>query len=232
MTETTTDAATQDPGVAAFEQATQPDEQPAEAVTTPDSESTPTQTESSPEAAPAESDDITDFLQAKGIDLSTPEGQRKLAQSYREAEKAMHKTRQEASELAKQFKGEPVDVDTDNELLAQLVERDVQRDRAEAVDAFIRETGITPDQDLAMGQWLEANPKKKALVLNGELSLKEAFDLSGVGKSDPTVLKEQGKKEALENLASKQRTTAPTGAAVTQQAPAKEDPFLAGFNSV
>lgn len=227
MTETTTEAVTQETGATA-----QPEEQQAEAVTTPVSESTSTPPESPPESpaeeaaqAAANPDEHVEFWSKKGIDISTPEGLAKATKSYQEAESAMHRKNQEASELAKKLQEQPVEVDTDNELLREVVERDVQRDRKEAVNDFIRANDITPEQDLALGEWLGANPQKTQAVLNGTLTLEEAFKLSGVGDKNPDELKKQGGKEALEQLASKQRSAAPKGGATTSTPPAS-DPIM------
>lgn len=223
MTETTTDASVQDQATTV----SQPEEQHAEAVTTPVSESTTPPESPAEEAAQAAAkpDEHIEFWSKKGIDVTTPDGLAKATKSYQEAEQAMHRKNQEASELAKKLQTAPVDVDTDNELLRQVVERDVQRERKEAVTDFIRDNGITPEQDIALGKWLEENPAKTEAVLGGGLTLEEAYKLSGVGDKSPDELKAQGGKEALESLATKQRATSPKGSATTSTPPAS-DPIM------
>lgn len=221
MTETTTEAATQEQAPTEV----QPEAQLAEAVTTPVSEPATQTSETTTTSEPVDpTDNSTEvdaaaFWQKKGIDISTPEGLAKATKSYQEAERRMHETTQKQSELAKTLQEAPVDVDTDNDLLRQLVERDELRERKNAVDDFVRRNNITPEQDVALGKWLTDNPTKQQLVLNGYMSLDDAFKLSGIGDKDQGELKQQGGREALETLAHKQRTTAPRGSATTSTAP-------------
>lgn len=228
MDPTTTEPATQEPGV---EPTTQPEEQPATAVTTPVTEpTTPTPPTEPTEPAPAEnldeSSDPTAFWQKKGIDISTPEGLAKATQSYQESEKRMHQSTQKMSEIEKQLTQEPVEVDSDNPLVQRLANKVVQMERVTTVREFMQDNGITEEQNKAMGQWLVDNPVKRDLINSGDLTLQEAYVLSGIGDKDPTALKDEGKREALESLATKQRSTAPSGGAVLTTAPTDKDPIL------
>lgn len=222
MTETTTDAATQDnQGV---DTTTQPVEQPAEAVQTADGEPTTTtepgdSDDVAASADDASDDDLTAWATNKGIDLSTPEGQAKALKSMREAEKKMHETAAKASELKKQFEETPVT--TDDERVQRL-------ETLYNVTTWKTENNITPEQDLKMGQYLTDNPVKRDMVLQGLLTFDEVLSLSGASKVDPTQLKREGGKEALETLANKQRATSPTGNASTA-VKQKVDPITAAL---
>lgn len=231
MTDTTTDVATQDQAPTTA----QPEGQPAEAVTTPDSEPTqPTQTEDQPAepaatAAPSDEEDLADYWTKKGIDISTPEGQLAAAKSYREAEKAMHNKAQQASELEKQINAQPLNVETDNQLVKDALQKTSDLETTMAVRQWKQEKNITPEQDEALGKYVTDNPDKAYLLKNGLLTLDDIHAMSGVGKVDTEALKKQGEQEALQSLATKQRTTAPAGSATTTTPPAKEDPIMAAL---
>jgi hypothetical protein len=219
MDESTTDAATQDTGA----DYAQPEELQAEAVTT-DSESIETTDQNdageTAEEVTTSSDDPADFWAKKGIDISTPEGQAKAAKSYAEAEKAMHNKAQQASELSKQINQQPLSVDTDNELVRQALEKSSQLETTLAVQSWKASNNITPEQDQALGQYVQSNPDKAYLLKNGFLSLDDIYKMSGVGTVDPTAARKQGEQEALANLANKQRATSPAGNAVNSAPPA------------
>lgn len=225
MTETTTDADLQ--GTQA--QDAQPVEQPAEAVTTADSEpQQPEQEDATPEA-PAEqadnADDLTDYWAKKGIDITTPEGQAAAAKSYREAEQALSRKAQEASQLKKSLVDQPVTVDSDNPLVQSLAEEVVTMKRQAMIDSFTSKVNMTSEQEAEFAKYI-IDTNKADLINGGHLTLEEAYKLSGVGSVDPSTYKSQGKKEALQTLANKQTATAPKGSATTNAAPQKGDPIL------
>jgi hypothetical protein len=207
MDESTTDAATQDPGVT---EVTQPEEQPAEAETTPTSE--PKQPDEpaegdEPDQASDNSDDDSDYWTKKGIDISTPEGQAAAAKSYREAEQALSRKAQEASQLKKSIGDIPT---TDGDERMRKLELTV------AASEWKASKGLTTEQDSKMGEYLQANPQKLDLLKYGLVTLDDLYVMSGansIGQPDPAALKSQGSKEALQTLANKQRATAPKGGA-------------------
>jgi hypothetical protein len=236
MDPTTTEPATQEPGVV---ETTQPEEQPATAVTTPVTEpTTPTETATEPTGEPAtpadnsaDDFDYEAWLEKKGIDPASPEGKAAIAKSWREMEKKMHQTTQQSSELEKQLTSAPVEVDSDNPLVQQLAEEVVQMKRVTQVREFLRDNNITEAQNLAMGEWLNNNPVKRDMVNAGYLSLQEAYELSGVGRQDTAAIKDKGAREALEGLATQQRGTAPQSSATSNAPAPKEDPILAELKS-
>lgn len=218
MEETTTDAVVQETGA----DYAQPEEQPAEAVQTPDSEPQQ-QDESEDTGEPAQpdnssDDDISDYLSKKGIDLSTPEGQAALAKSYREAEKALSRKAQEASELRKSLVDQPVTVESDNPLVQSLAEEVVTMKRQQNIDQFVSEVNLSADQEAKLAEYISTSGKAE-LINGGYLTLKEAYQLSGVGNVDPSQYKKQGSQEALQQLANKQRATAPKGNASNNTLP-------------
>ena len=137
------------------------------------------------------------------------------AKSYREAEKMAHRKSQEKSELAKQLGEQPTAVDSDDPLVIELANKVSSMERTSTVSKFIDENKLTPEQDVAMGAWLQANPEKTQLINMGYMTLDEAYKLSGVSETDNSDIERQGGQKALEKLANKQRATAPSGSAVS-----------------
>lgn len=231
MEETTTEAATQDTQA---QEIAQPEEQSqAEAVQTADSEPTTTtepEAETTEEPASAENsdDDLADYWSKKGIDITTPEGQRKAAQSYREAEKALSQKSQKASELQKQLQTQPVEEVSNDPLVQDLATKVVLMERAQQVNDFMREVNLTGEQEQKMAQYLTDNPAKAQLVNAGYMSLNEVYQLSGAASESQAKLKQAGGREALEKLANKQLATRPQGNATTHDTP-KEDPIAAAL---
>lgn len=223
MEESTTDATTQD--IQALETA-QPEESYAEAATT-DSESnettdqTQSETEAVQETGTAESDfDYDSWLEKKGIDPTTPEGKAQIAKSWRAMEQKMHQSTQQASELEKQINSQPLSVDTDNELLRQSIERTNALETTLTVQQWKAAKQITPEQDTALGKYVVDNPNVGLLLKNGYLNLDQLYAMSGIGAIDVDSAKKQGGKEALQQLESKQRASAPQGNAVISNPPA------------
>lgn len=231
MDPTTTEPATQEPGVTP----TQPEEQPATAVTTPVTEPTPTTpSEPAEEPAPAEnsqeSEDPTAFWAKKGIDITTPEGLAKATQSYSEAEKRMHQTTQRSSELEKQLTQSPYEQVSNDPTAQKALETAAAVQMELQVERWKSTNSVTPEQDVAMGEYLKNNEDKAYMLKNGYLSLDDIGAMSGAFKQDTEALKSVGKKEALESLANKQRATAPKGSASVATS-ADEDPILAALQS-
>lgn len=218
MNETTTDADLQETQA----QDAQPVEQPAEAVTTADSEPQQPEQEDASEPAQADTsdDDLSDWASKKGIDLSTPEGQAKALKSWREAEKAMHHKSQEASQLKKSLVDQPVTVDSQDPLVQSLAEEVVTMKRQQTIDSFVSEVKLTTEQDDQLAQFITETPNMADLINGGYLTLKQAYQLSGVGSVDPSAYKNQGKQEALQTLANKQTATAVKGSASSNSLPA------------
>lgn len=172
-------------------------------------------------AAPAEDEDPSEYWTKKGIDITTPEGQAKAAKSYQEAEKAMHQKGQQASELTKQLTTKAAaDPDASDSQKALAIATQLQN--AEVIRQWKAETGVTQDEDNAMGAYAKANPETAELLNSGLITLDQFKAMSVPTKAiDTAAIKTQGGQEALEKLANKQRATQPTGNASTQtKAPA------------
>lgn len=178
-------------------------------------------TEEQPEE-PVQPDNSEDFdyaawLEKKGIDPSTEEGKAQIAKSWREMEKKMHQTTQQASELEKQVQATPTDTDDDRVQRLEMLYN---------ATAWKQNNKITAEQDEQMGSYLAGNPDKLQLVKYGLLSFDDVLAMSGAAKIDTAAIKKQGGQEALQTLANKQRATAPTGSATTQAPKPAEDPIM------
>lgn len=227
--QTTTEVTAQAEGV---EEALPTQEQQAEAV-----ESQEQQPSNPQEDGPAEKADYPQdwraWLEKKGIDPSNPEEAiAKVAENARRTEQESHKRFQEASEIKKQLESQKPSQVSQDPLTQQLYEEVVAMKRNNSVNDFKRSKNITADQESKMVEYLSSNPQKVEMVNAGYMTLDEVYMLSGAGALDATKLKSEGGKEALEQLALKQQTTAPNGHARTPYAQAaKDDPFLKGFES-
>ena len=216
MTETTTpDAPEIEAPVIETAQPTE-QEQPEAVTTTEEPNSTDPSSDAPAPADNAEEEDLADYWSKKGIDITTPEGQRKAAQSYREAERAMTRKSQEASKLSQQLTEQPVEELSTDPLVQELANEVVTMKRAQMASSFRERVNLTADAEQKMATYLTENPQKIQLVNAGLLSLDEVYSLSGAGNQDPEVLKKQGGQQALTELAQKQRATAVKGAATTQ----------------
>lgn len=224
---TTTEEATQSQGV----DQTQPE---GEQATTAEGQNEQTATTEQETTEPAQADNPDDWqgwLQAKGVDPTDPDAVGKVAKMAREAEKAMHGKAQKASELKKTLESQPAGQVSENPLTQQLFEEVVALKRSTATRDFKSEVKLTPAQEAKMVDYLASNPEKVQLINAGYMSLKDAYTLSGAGSIDPEAAKREGKQEALQQLANKQRVTSVSGDARTPGVtPPKDDPFLAGFN--
>lgn len=204
-------------------------------------------------AAGASSSDSTDdggddnlgWLAKKGIDPSDPDAMAKVAEMYRNAEKAMHQSTAKASELQKALGGEETAatpaLDIPEEMLnhpvmGKLVE-EIQQLRAGQTNLSM--TGRVNDffgshpeakaLESEMAKIVTDNPVIGELVKGGHMAVEALHDMARGRNID--AIKQQGGKEALEQLADKQQAKAVSGAATTKAVnTAKDDPFLAGFD--
>lgn len=223
--QTTTDATTQEQALDA-----QPVEQHAEAVQTTESEPTTTNDEQGDSPEPDQQttaqsdnsaeDDLADYWSKKGIDISTPEGQRAAAKSYREAEKAMHQSKQRSSELEKKLQDTPYEQVSNDPAVQQALETANSVQLELQVERWKQANNVTPDQDVAIGQYLTENQDKAYLLKNGYLSFDDVAAMSGALKQDTDAIKSQGSRETLEKLANKQIASSVPASATTNSAPA------------
>lgn len=155
-------------------------------------------------------EDTLKWFEARGIDPSAPDAVQKLAKSAREAEKKMHETTSKASELEKSINTQADDIaeqtgkDPD---VVRLIVKDKVRD-------FFDQNPAARQMESDMVKELSQRPH-----LAGDLEALYAVVKSRTDNSES--LRSEGSRQALETLASKQRTSAPSGAAVNPAVSAK-----------
>lgn len=208
MEDNTTTDVSQDTGV----DTTQPavDDTTTEAVDTT-TEST-TQQENSdtyePDAS-EEVDDTSEWLSKKGIDPTDPDAINKLAKSAREAERAMHRKAAQAKELERSMtemsdlSAEEIAYNTgqDPELLKRVQRFEVKS----TVKDFFEQYPEAKQYE----QQMIKNMSESGLYGSPEAMLKAAYSMAIA--EDSTTLKNQARRETLENLAQKQQASVPRG---------------------
>lgn len=242
MEETTTDKELEQ-STGAQEAQPEQNEQPS-AVEQPASQEQ--NNEPADDKAPVE--DNLSWLEKKGIDPTSPEALAKVAEMYRNAEKAMHQSTTKASELEKALTtGEAIQPDysdiptevLDHPFVKTLVDR---LDRIEATTST-----LTLEQQI--GNFFAAKPEAKAmeqqmaeivttrpeigqLVRSGYLNLQDVYSMAAAESGAIETAKAEGGREALQQVASKQQARAVVGSATSPEvSPAtSDDDFLKGFN--
>ncbi|THG30680.1 hypothetical protein [Naasia lichenicola] len=216
-----------------------PPADPAQGIETTDPTAVPTTTEpindpsedegdapaDPAQGAATEEDDPAAYWLKKGIDISTPEGLAKATKSYREAEQAMTKKSQEASELARKLtSATPAPEGASEATEALHIARNLQN--ANTINTWKAEKGVTAEEDQAMGQYVQDNPDIAELLTGGKLSLDQLRTLASAATPvDTAAIKKQGGHEALTTLANKQRTTPVSGNAASGKTP-ERDPIM------
>lgn len=207
---TTTEAPVADGGAAPVDSATsQPDTtEQATAEVSSNEQNTEQQTNKMPSE-----DDVKAWAEKKGFDLNNPEHVAKLATSYREAEKKMHESSQQASELKNVINDEAQSMGIpDNELAA--LQQQMQIIQAERqVENFYAQKPDARKYDAEMAEIVRENPQAAAAGIEALYAMAKVRALENGGTEQ---IKSEGKKEALQDLALKQKVAATTGAAVQQ----------------
>lgn len=201
---TTTDVVTQETG----EQVSQPEEQQTEAVQTTDQETSTNDPVEEQEESTSTDDELTTWAKNKGLELDS-DSARKAAEMARNAEKAMHQKAQKASELEKQLSQPTEGFDEDRIARVETIlkTRDFFDNHPEAKEL-----------EAEMAAYINSDPTgtKRELVKQGYLTLEEVHAIVSANPNRNSQLKEEGRKEGLQQLANKQRATAVNGNAVNK----------------
>lgn len=241
MEETTTDKLEQSPGA----QEAQP-EQPEQPSAVEQPASQEQNNEPTEEQAPQE--DNLSWLEKKGIDPTSPEALAKVAEMYRNAEKAMHQSTTKASELEKALTtGEAIQPDYSG-IPTEVLEHPFVQTLVDRLDR-VEQTTSTLTLEQQIGSFFATNPEAKALeakmasivtdrpeigqlVRSGYLNLKDVYSMAATESGAIETAKAEGGREALQQVASKQQARAVVGTATSPEvSPAtSDDDFLKGFN--
>jgi hypothetical protein len=208
-----------------------------------DQEAEPQEQQPNADEAPAEpptkADENLAWLQKKGIDPTDPEAVSKIADMARNAEKKMHQSTVKASELEKSLQQDiqTADANGDEDLVSQLAQEVQGLKLTQSVNAFFstgspEEVAEKKGMEPAMAAIVTDNPQIGQLVKTGYLSYDQLYAMAkGSDNSREQQLKQDGGREALQQVANKQQARAIPGQATTSElSPAVEDPFLAGFD--
>ncbi len=184
------------------------------------------------EPAEPSTDENLDWLKKKGIDPTSPEAVSKVAEMYRNAEKAMHQSTAQASELKKSLStpDPTAPVATDVEGLTNKV---AALERTIEVTTFMADPEHKA-MESKMAEMVTADPTLKALVNQGYMSVESLYYMAkGSDVSREAQLKADGGKEALERVAKNQQAKAVPGVATTSAMSNNEpeDAFLKGLTS-
>lgn len=210
MKEDETTTVVDEPSISTGVEETQPVAEEVEQAES--TESTTESTEAEPEEDTSTEEDISDWASKKGIDLSTPEGQAKALKSMRESEKSFHSKAQEASNLAKQISTTQVDPDATTADRALAIANDLNNQQI--IRTWISNNNVPTSDIAAMKEYGEANPQADALLNNGLITLDQYRAMAvSLRPVDTEAIKKQGGKEALSDLANRQRATAVKGSA-------------------
>lgn len=219
MEESTTDAAVQDvqaqDAQPVIEQQAEAETSASEPIQTQEAQDEPVDTDNS---AADESKTVTpEWLQSKGLDTSVLEDPEKLklANMAFNQEKLMSKTRQQATQLEKQMQSLPETQYSEDPMVQEALSVARRAETTLAVSQWKQEKGITPAEDQALGEYVSSNPNLGQLYKQGALTLDNLYAMYKADTTDTAAIKKEGAKEALEGLANKQRTAAPTGNAVS-----------------
>jgi len=203
---TTTDAPVQDTGATEPAQPDQADDTSAEATTDTTTPSAQGEGESQTNVS-----EIAEWAGKKGLEINPDNpNEVKLAQMQREAEKKMHQTTAQASELRNavntEVQNEMANLPQDDQTLqmqAQLQQLQVNQ----AINDFYANTPEAREYDQAMAQLVNENPQLAAGGLEALYAVAKQREMANGGKEQ---LKAEGGQEALKQLASKQKAAAPS----------------------
>jgi hypothetical protein len=190
--------------------------------------------------------DINAWLKAKGIDPSSPEAVAKVAEMARNAEKRMHQTTAEASQLKRAITKEQSQAETsipehlqNDPFVSQLVKRLDAHDAAlgtitvtSEVSAYFNAKPEAAAYEEQMAEIVNNRPEVGQAVREGILSLDDLYAMASASGDALSKAKAEGGKEALTAVADKQQARAISGSATTSETSTPdemEDAFKKGF---
>lgn len=238
MDESTTDSSVVDSGVAQT--------QPTDSITLdePAANSPEQQDTNVTTTEPSQDDDNSKWLQSKGIDKSAPDWEAKLIQNAREAERLMSQRASEAARLQNALT-EPVapqdqlleQPDPVSQLTAQVEALQLNQSVKDffAADGNAEVAAERKALEPQMAEVVSNNPMIGQLVRAGGMTYDQLFALAKGSNPDYAAsLKQDGGREALQEVVNKQQARANPGIATSSalSGDTAGDPFLDGFNSI
>lgn len=184
-------------------------------------------------------DEIDDFLAKKGIKSDDPDALRKVADMYRNVEKEFGKKSQEKAKLEREISESRAPVSSDQQALAEVRQLKTEI----SVANWKKAKDLTPEQEQKMIEYCQQpviGPNgqtmpgitKGHLIVNGFLSLDEAYKLAGCETQKTDELKANLKSEIVKEMQARQVAKRPAAKATdsTQfSKPEEKDPFAEGL---
>lgn len=164
-------------------------------------------------------DDVVSWAEKKGLKLNPEnETELKLAQMQREAEKKMHESTSQASELKNIINQEASQGNYGDDQIAEMRQQLQVMQATQAVNDFYAQNPDAKEFDADMAQLVQENP---ALANGGLEALYAVAKVRRLENGGEDAIKNEGKKQALEDLSLKQKVASTVGAATQKVEPSK-----------
>lgn len=230
---TTTEATAQDTGALDAQPVA---EQQTEAVSSTTEEPNfddPDEGTATPAAEPATADNSNEadaWLAAKGIDPKSPDAVQKLAEMARNSEKLMTKSTQERAQAQRELQSAfQKQGQGQNDLETQVNNLKLNQMARDFVDSHPNDR----ENMQGFGKFFKENPHIMQMAETELLTMDQAYAIYQSSPAQADKLREEGKHQALQNLADTQRAAAVEGSATSPEptTPEPEDDFMKGFNN-
>ena len=184
-------------------------------------------------------DEIDEFLAKKGIKSDDPDALRKVADMYRNVEKEFGKKSQEKAQLEREISNARTPVSSDQQALSEVRQLKTEL----SVGRWKQAKNLSPEQEQKMIEFCktpvvgpDGQPlpglTKGHLIVNGYLSLDDAYKLAGCEVDKTNELKAKLKSEVVNEMKARQVAKRPEAKATdsTQfSKPNVKDPFAEGL---
>ena len=184
-------------------------------------------------------DDIDEFLAKKGIKTDDPDALRKVADMYRNVEKEFGKKSQEKAQLEREISSARTPVSSDQQALSEVRQLKTEL----TVGRWKQAKNLSPEQEQKMIEYCKSpvvgpdgqplpGLTKGHLIVNGYLSLDDAYKLAGCETVKTDELKAKLKNEVVNEMKARQVAKRPEAKATdsTQfSKPDVKDPFAEGL---
>lgn len=160
--------------------------------------------------------DASKWAEAKGLDLNNPEDVAKMARSYSEAEKKMHQSSQQASELKGVIDEEVAKIGVPEDDVLALQQRMQVIEAEREVENFYSQNPDARQYDADMARIAR---EKGIGDIEALYAMAKVQNLQNGGEEQ---LKNEGKKQGLQDLALKQKVASATSSATTKQLGSQE----------
>lgn len=222
---------TEEVGSPAVEETSEQSTSENEAIDEPAVSETPTETQTG--------DEIDDFLAKKGVKLDDPDALRKVATMYRNVEKEFGKKSQEKAQLEREISNARTPVSSDQQALSEVRQLKTEL----TVGRWKQAKNLSPEQEQKMIEFCQTpvvgpdgqplpGLTKGHLIVNGYLSLDDAYKLAGCEVDKTNELKARLKSEVVNEMKARQVAKRPEAKATdsTQfSKPDTKDPFAEGL---